>query len=105
MKYQVVLTARAARDLDEAYLWIARQSPEAARRWYNGFLKMINGLELYAERCSFARENANFSIDLRQILYGRRRTYRALFTIRGSTVVVLHIRHTARDDVRPEDLI
>jgi plasmid stabilization system protein ParE len=34
MKYEVVLTDRALRDLDEAYRWFAQRAPEAAARWY-----------------------------------------------------------------------
>ncbi len=30
MTYQVILTDRAARDLDEAYQWCAERAPEAA---------------------------------------------------------------------------
>jgi plasmid stabilization system protein ParE len=33
MTYRAVITDRAARDLDEAYRWIAERAPEAAARW------------------------------------------------------------------------
>ena len=40
-----------------------------------------------------------------QLLYGRRSgVYRALFTIEERTVHVLHIRHSAQEELRPEDL-
>lgn len=52
-------------------------------------------------RCSLARENAYFSQEIRQILYGRgRNSYRVLFTILEgqeiSTVRILHIRHASQ---------
>lgn len=72
MTYQVVLTDRAARDLDEAYRWYAERAPEAATRWYNGFLDALNSLGSNPERCPIAVETRKLSIEIRQLLYGRR---------------------------------
>jgi plasmid stabilization system protein ParE len=105
MTYQVVLTDRAARDLDEAYRWCAEQAPEAAVGWYNGFLDALNSLARNPERCPVAAEARKLSVEIRQLLYGRQRSYRALFFVRQQTVVVLHIRHTARRPATPEDLL
>jgi plasmid stabilization system protein ParE len=105
MSKQVVLTDRAARDLEEAYLWIAKQAPQTAARWYNGFLDALNTLSSYPERCPLAAESRRSQEEIRQFLYGKRRSYRALFTIRDRAVVVLHIRHTARRDASPEELL
>ena len=105
MTYQVVLTDRAARDLDEAYRWFAERAPEAAVDWYNGFLDALNSLVSNPERCPVAAESRKLSIEIRQLLYGRRRSFRALFLVREQTVVVLHIRHTARREANPEDLL
>jgi plasmid stabilization system protein ParE len=104
MKYQIVLTERAARDLEEAYRWYAERAPQAAVRWYNGFLDSLEGLASNPERCGIAAESRTFGAEIRQLLYGRRRTYRALFVIRHQNVVVLHIRHTARQDASSEEL-
>jgi len=104
MNYDIVLTDRAARDLDEAYRWYAERAPETAARWYNGFLSALDSLATNPQRCSLAAESRKFPTELRQLHYGRRRSYRALFVIREQTVVVLHIRHTARRDVTPEEL-
>jgi plasmid stabilization system protein ParE len=105
MTHQVVLTARAARDLDEAYRWCAERAPEAAVGWYNGFLDALKSLAGNPERCPVAAESRKLSIDVRQLLYGRRRSYRVLFLVRDQTVVVLHIRHAARREAQPEDLL
>jgi plasmid stabilization system protein ParE len=105
MTYQVVLTDRAARDLDETYRWCAEQAPKAAVGWYNGFLDALNSLAHNPERCPVAAETRKLSVEVRQLLYGRRRSYRALFLVRERTVVVLHIRHTARRAAVPEDLL
>jgi len=105
MSYQVVVTDRAARDLELAYLWISERSPQTAARWYGGFLDALAGLCSNPQRCPLACESQRFPSEIRQLLYGKRRTYRALFTIRHETVVVLHIRHSSRREASPEDLI
>ena len=53
---------------------------------------------------TLARIGLSKRFELRQLLYGRRRTYRALFTIREHDVVVLSIRHSAQRDLTPDDL-
>ena len=103
MTYEVILTARAECELRTASLWIARSSPEAAIRWFEGFVKKIATLETNPLRAEIARESHRFPIKLRQLPYGRRRNYRALFTIRSSTVVVLSIRHASQRDLEPGD--
>ena len=82
MTYQVFLTDRAARDLEEAYRWYAERAPEAAIRWYNGFLDAIHSLAGDPERCPLAAESRKVLVEVRQLLYGRRRSYRALFLCR-----------------------
>jgi len=104
MTHQVLLGDRAAKDLEDAYCWYAKRSAENAARWYNGFLDAIQTLASHPERCPRAPESHKFPMEVRQLLYGRRRSWRALFTIREETVVVLHIRHTARRDLGPDDL-
>jgi plasmid stabilization system protein ParE len=105
MTHQVIVTNRAARDLEEAYQWYAERAPETAVGWYNGFLDALNRLGDNPERCPVAAETRKLSVEIRQLLYGRRRSYRALFLVREQTVVVLHIRHTARHEAGREDLI
>ena len=105
MTYQVVLTDRAARDLEEAYGWCAERAPQTAIGWYNGFLDALDRLASNPERCPIAAESRKLSVEIRQLLYGRRRSYRALFIVRDQTVVVLHIRHTARREASQEDIL
>ena len=80
MTYRLLITQRAAADLEEAYRWYAERSPEGAVRWYNGFLDALDTLAANPERCPLAPEDSKFPIEVRQLLYGRRRSYRALFT-------------------------
>jgi len=104
MKYRVLVSPRAASELEAAYHWIAAEAPESAVRWYNGFLRALESLQQNPQRCSIASEGRSFSTEIRQLLYGRQRSYRALFVIRDDSVVVLHIRHTSRRDADPGDV-
>ena len=96
MKYRVRIETRATRDIDEASGWIAAVAPGAAERWFNAIEEEIYSLELFPTRCPRAREDGLFPYELRQLVYGRRQgRYRIIFTIRGQTVRVLHVRHGA----------
>jgi hypothetical protein len=59
------------------------------------------------ERHSLARENDEFPFELRQQLLGigRRKSYRALFTIRESTVHVLEVLAAEQEDIKVSDLL
>ena len=104
MTFEVLVTERAEQELNQAADWIARDAPDTAEKWFNGFVEAIVSLSEHPERCGLARENDRFPFDLRQLLYGRRRNHRALFTIRGNAIVVLSIRHAAQPDVTPDDI-
>jgi plasmid stabilization system protein ParE len=82
----------------EAFRWLAERSPEAADRWYGTLEEAIAALARDPERFPVAdHESAQFGITIRQLLHGRRRgIYRVLFTVRGDTVSILHVRHGAR---------
>lgn len=106
MDFQVVLARQAEQELNAAADWIAEQSqsPAVAEKWFAEFVQTLQSLQRMPTRCGLARENNRFPVELRQLLYGRRNTYRAVFTIRENQVIVLTIRHTARADFSPDDL-
>jgi len=104
-KHRLIIQPPAVDDLDEAYQWIYERSPEAAARWFNGFVDALNSLTTSPERCGLAPENDAVEPEIRQLLYGRRAgVYRALFTIVRDEVRVLHIRHAARQPFTAEEL-
>jgi plasmid stabilization system protein ParE len=104
MSHRVVVTQRAERELDEATAWIAQHASETSRRWFWGFVEALHSLQDNPARCGLARENSLVTQKIRQLLYGRRRTYRAIYTVHGDAVVVLAIRHTAQQDLRADEL-
>ena len=107
MKYEVLVTTRAMRELkDNARWWGEHRSGGEAKRWYDGFLKALLSLEKNPARYPLAREHAKFPYEVRQFTYGlgRRSSHRAIFTIRDEHVLILAIRHAAREDIQPEEL-
>lgn len=105
MKYRVVITARAKEDLRGYFEFAARRAPKTAARWLRRFETDLGKLALHPRGHGLAPENDLVPAEIRQLLFGKRQNiYRALFTIDGNTVYVLHIRHAARDFARPEEL-
>ena len=105
MKYRVILQPRAQRDLDEAYVWAASQAPETAARWLNRFHAALQTRATNPQRCSIAPEDELVESEIRQFLFGKRQNvWRALFTIRGGEVRVVHVRRAAMDTATPEEL-
>jgi len=67
-----------------------------------GLLKAAITLQKQPLRCPLAAESDKFPEDIRLLLRGKRKKkYRILFAIRGDAVVILYVRHTARDEVEP----
>jgi plasmid stabilization system protein ParE len=104
MSFRVALARKAAREIAEQYDWLAGRSQTAADRWRDALLEAIDSLAEDPERCREAPE-AEWHPGLRQLLHGKRRqVHRILFEIRGNTVVVLRVRHSAQDFLDPEQL-
>jgi plasmid stabilization system protein ParE len=104
MAYHVRIAARAERDAEEAIRYLQQRSRTGAARWHAGLTEALRSLEDQPERCGLAPEAEELGIELRQLLFGKRRgVYRVLFTIDADTVNVLHIRHAAQRPLQPGD--
>jgi len=104
MTYHVEITAEAEGDIESDYAYIAQRAPLAARRWKKGIRAAIRSLNRNPQRFGLAPESSNFDYEVRQLLYGRKRNHRILYTIREAAVVILTIRHAARDAFGPDQL-
>ena len=103
MTYRVLIQPGAEAEVAEAFRYIHARSPASAEKWLRGLYGLIEMLETMPRRCALARENAEFPEEIRQLLYGKRQhKYRILFTVRGAEVHVLHVRHGARQALRPD---
>jgi len=101
MTYRVRLTSQAEADVERIYRWIISEAPLQGVGWFNGLVEAIGTLCHNPERCALAPESPLFEEPIRQLVYGKRSgRYRILFTVRGETVEVLHVRHGARRQVR-----
>jgi plasmid stabilization system protein ParE len=108
MKYRIEISSVAEAEVDQAFLRLSQfTSPVRASQWHSGLLEAIESLLAMPTRCPLARENEYFSLEIRQLLYGRGRTaYRILFTILEiddlSIVRILHIRHSSQQAIGEE---
>lgn len=104
MNFTVVVTERAAADLNDATAWWARErSSEQALRWYTEIRRSIESLSRHPQRCGLAAEAQKFPYELRELHFGLRSppTHRILFTIAEATVIVLNIRHVSERPIDP----
>ncbi len=98
MAFLVETSAQADEDAASILEWlVSRFAGDAGLRWFLGLEDAIASLANMPLRCPLAPENTEFPFEVRHLLYGRTpHVYRILFTIEGSTVYVLHIRHGRR---------
>ena len=104
MKYKVGLTLRARRELHSCTDWIAEQSPRIAEQWLQQTLHEIRGLAKNPQRCAVVTTH-HAGMVLRQLLCGRRKNYRVLFTIYERQVLVLAFRHASQNELNDDDWI
>ena len=107
MGYQVKLTRHAKQEIESVYLWLKDYNSSYADRWFRDLMDSIATLQEKPKRCALARENDNFSDEIRQLLYGKSKSrYRIIFTIKGDFVYILSVRHGLRAslDFNPLDL-
>ncbi len=105
MPHAIHIFPRAMADIGASVAWRSQRSPSDAARLYAGLLTAIRSLASSPDRCPLAYEAADLGLDLRELLYRRRRSvYRILFTIAGQRVNVLRVRHAAQDRLKPGDV-
>jgi plasmid stabilization system protein ParE len=94
---KVEIAALAETDLEALYLRIRADSPTRAAEWRVGLLHAAQTFDQFPDRCPLAPESSP-ELTIRQLLHGE---YRVLFSVTGNTVYVLHIRHGARQPLKP----
>jgi plasmid stabilization system protein ParE len=101
MKFTVVTLRAAERDFNVILEYIAARSTAGAEAWAKAFDKALIYLEENADSCPLAAENEYVDFEVRETLFKTPRglIYRMLFTIRESTVYILHVRGPGQDFV------
>jgi len=93
-RYRIEIKPTAENDLARRFGQIAEESPHNAASWYLRTIEAIEKLDVLAERCPLAPEDAEIRRGIRHLIIG---DYRALYLVRGDTVEVLHVRHGRMD--------
>lgn len=107
MIYTVSVTRAGNRDLEGCYAFIAKRSPRGAAAWANAFQEhVVDALAVDPHSYELAPENRDHPVEIRQKLFRTRqgKNYRALFTVRGQDVFVIHIRGPGQDLIPPEEI-
>lgn len=106
MNYRIHVSDKALANVESVVLWFPNQSASAVgQRWFDALWNTLDTLEARPERCSLADESNEIGIEVRELLFGRKRgQYRILFRVVGKTVHILRIWHSARDRFTVEDL-
>ncbi|TVP79106.1 MAG: hypothetical protein EA352_01005 [Gemmatimonadales bacterium] len=94
--FRVRIEQEARENLRTHFLDLRERDPDSTYplEWYLGIRAAIRDLEEAPERFGTAYEDRFFQEHIRHRLYD---SWKVLFTIRGDTVHVLHIRHQAQD--------
>jgi uncharacterized DUF497 family protein len=110
MSYRIDFSSVAKAEADAAFMSFSLDtSPERAQAWYQGLIKAISSLKVMPRRCALARENAFFSQEIRQLIYGQgQHTYRIVFAVlhdqKQPTIRIISIRNAAQRTLgEPED--
>lgn len=94
MKFRVVIQPQAAQDVRRQFEWLRDRSLDGAKSWYGAWLRTVDRLSRDPRLFGSAPESAYLSFEARQVTFRTRsgRSYRAIFTIVGDEVHVLHVR-------------
>lgn len=85
--------------------WADNHSLDEALKWYDSVYDQLNELPPFPESHGLATENDSFPYELREKpVGGKKRTYRAIFTIVGTEVQVLTVRRAAQRAITPDDV-
>ncbi len=104
MAFHVSITREGEQEAKDILEWLhSQQAGETGLRWFEGLKTAIVSLAEMPERCPLARENKEFSFEVRNLLHGRKpHVYRVVFTVEGDTVYILHIWHGRRRQIAPQ---
>jgi toxin ParE1/3/4 len=101
MAFTVEFSFRARRDIEEIAAYIAADSPKHSWRWRQRLQAKLRSLTTMPSACGLAPEDEVSGREIRQLLFG---AYRVLFTIDGTRVFILTVRHGARRFMAQDDI-
>jgi plasmid stabilization system protein ParE len=93
MKFSIVITSEAQRNIIAAFEHILADSEQNAGRWLQGIYETIDTLEAFPRRCATAQEQRYYpKRELRQLAY---KSHRIIFEVNEAQAIVrvLYVRH------------
>ena len=107
MAYSVRLSPRAEADTDYIYSWIAKRSPDGARRWWMALTEIRDQLARNPLNHPTAPELSSPDHRVRQILFKTRhgRYYRVLYVVTENDVHILRVRGPGEPDLGEDELV
>jgi toxin ParE1/3/4 len=102
MTYDLLLVPQADADVGNIIRYLSVRSPQGAIAWCERWEQVLAELENNPLSYGLAPESAGRQADIRQFLFKTRRgrTYRALFTVVGRGVYILHVRGPGQSILR-----
>jgi hypothetical protein len=106
MNFELLFTRDAEVEVDRTIAYLAKRSPQGAAAWCNEWEQALSELNANPLQYGLAPEATKYNIEVRQILFKTRRgrKYRALFTVVGRGIYVIHLRGPSQDLLRREQL-
>ena len=105
MSHEIEYTLHSQGELEDVYRWIKERAPLSAMRWREELIVKVESLTESPERHRLAPESDRFPVEIRQLLFRKRRSqFRILFTVTGARVVILSVRHHSRRPLEGGDL-
>lgn len=101
MRAKVRVTHEAEGQISAISTYIAQDSPDNAQRWKVALRERLQSLEDFPERHEIAYPASIVGGDIRHTFVG---VYRILYTIEQNVVVIISIRHGARQPLTAEQL-
>jgi plasmid stabilization system protein ParE len=98
--------ARAGRDLDSIYDWIAERSPQGADTWYEAFADAVAEVVASPERFGRASEGTHWKRDIRESIFKTRlgKRYRIVFELVPDEIRILRVRGPGQLPLRARDI-
>lgn len=93
-QYKISIAPEAAKEIENIYLYIAKDSPNNAAGWYFAIYDKIQTLKDFPTRFPIAFENRYYDYEIRHLIIGN---YRVLYRIQDRNVQILHVKHGAQE--------
>jgi plasmid stabilization system protein ParE len=106
MSRMVRIVERARADVDAIFDWLAPRSVSGAISWYLAFRRVVERIGDSAESYGEAAESHRLGRALREALFKTRRgrTYRVIFQVTETEVILLRVRGPGQAPLRRRDL-